>query len=79
MRARDAEQRRYVWRVGVLGFGLTTAALTTLWDGYKAMTQPRATAVGFVIDAVGNVVFFGLLGGYLWGRVMWALLRGRSR
>ena len=59
-RTREAGRARFVWRAGVLGFGLTAAvccaALALAWPGERSVWAP---------------ILAWPLAGYVWGRVMW--------
>lgn len=67
---KNQERSRFIWQKGVLGFGLTVAFLVTL---VEAIFQIRSGLnwFTFLLDLVLNLVFFGLIGGYLWGYIMW--------
>ena len=59
---------QFVFRYGVLGFGLATATLFVLVQGYRFGTT---TALFQLMPAF---ILFPLAGGYAWGRFMWWFL-----
>lgn len=63
---------KFVWRYGVLGWGVSTAILFSLlmagaegWDG-------------FLFKLILALVIFPI-GGYVWGRIMWAFLERKHQ
>jgi len=69
---RELGRSKFVWRYGVLGWGLTTAILFSLlmacaegWDG-------------FLFKLIPALVIFPI-GGYAWGRIMWAFFERKWR
>lgn len=75
--SQDQARRRFVWRYGVFGFGAGMAALSTAHDAWLLVSSPGGHWLTPVLQAILNVLFFGLAGGYVWGRVMWALFSAR--
>lgn len=61
---RKLGRKAFVWRYGVLGWGLSTAILFAAWTGY----QQGWTS--FLIQLPLALVLFPL-GGVLWGHCMW--------
>jgi hypothetical protein len=58
---------QYVLRYGVLGWGVSTAILFALIQGYLHGWD------GFLFQLIPALILFPL-GGILWGRYMWKLL-----
>jgi hypothetical protein len=58
---------RFVWRYGVLGWGLSTAILFSLWNGFSDGWD------GFLFKLIPALVLFPLAG-IVWGRFMWWFL-----
>lgn len=67
---RELGRSRFVWRYGILGWGLSTAILFSLWNGFSDGWD------GFAFKLIPALVLFPL-GGYVWGRCMWWFL-GRT-
>ena len=71
LRARG--KRAFIWRVGILGWGLTVLLLTLLWS---AILQPLLTGADFpsapevALRAVIGAPIWAI-GGYLFGLWMW--------
>jgi hypothetical protein len=57
-------RRRFVWVNGVVGWGIPTAILWSIWMGYSIGWN---RTVSFLISAL---IFFPI-GGYFWGAWMW--------
>ena len=70
-RASRLGRNRFVWRYGILGWGLPTAILFSLMRGYSEGWDQLP-----VILAISLVLF--PLGGILVGRVMWRRLERMS-
>jgi uncharacterized membrane protein len=71
--ARIAQGRRdFVWRFGVLGWGVMTAFLFALWQGVSQGWE------NFWLYLVLSLVIFPL-GGVIWGRVMWRVIERQAR
>jgi hypothetical protein len=64
---REQGRSRFVWLYGVLGWGVSTAILFSLWNGIRDGWD------GFFFKLIPALVLFPL-GGYLWGRFMWWFL-----
>lgn len=64
---REQGRSRFVVRYGVLGWGVSTAILFSLWNGFSEGWD------GFYFKLIPALVLFPL-GGYLWGRFMWWFL-----
>src|SRR6266540_6641388 len=62
---------RYILLYGVLGWGLSTAALGTCWSYYT--NEKMSTA-----DVVRPFVIFSM-GGVLWGAFMWSFIQKKHR
>ena len=58
---------QFVWRYGVLGWGLSTAIVFALFQSYTLGWS------GFFIHLIPALILFPL-GGILWGRFMWWFL-----
>lgn len=65
------ERSEFVWRIGVLRFGLGLAALSIAEDLFSTVKSTERSWGDFTLDLLLNLLFFGLLGGYLFGRLMW--------
>ncbi len=61
---------QFVWRYGVLGWGVTTAILFSLLMGLQDGWD------GFVFKLIPALILFPL-GGILWGRFMWMFMERR--
>jgi hypothetical protein len=61
---RKMGRETFVWRYGVLGWGVSTAILFAAWTGYQ---QGWAA---FLVQLPLALVLFPLTG-ILWGRCMW--------
>jgi hypothetical protein len=60
----------FVWRYGILGWGIPTAILFVLLQGYLDGWD------GLLFKLIPALVLFPL-GGIVWGRFMWAFLERR--
>jgi hypothetical protein len=69
---RSGGRRRFVLLYGVLGWGVSTAILFSLWQGYADGWD------GFVFKLITALVLFPL-GGVLWGRFMWWFMERKHR
>jgi hypothetical protein len=63
----------FVWRRGVIGFGLAFMALITVFDfmfRHEMFARVDSPVARFALIAAFNLPF-GALTGWLWGRRMW--------
>jgi hypothetical protein len=73
-------RRRFIWRFGVMRFGIPVATILSVFMGL----QDSAGSIGGLFSAetiagmVGSFVVAALVGGYMWGRLFWALGGGRN-
>lgn len=82
--ALDTARHRVVRRLGTIGFGVTWGIWMTGWFTWKDMPAHGwadiwTVSVGMHL-LLGLVIWIpaGLLAGYLWGRVMWALFAPKT-
>lgn len=68
---RKLGRSKFIWRYGVLGWGLSTAILFSLVMGYTEGWD------GFVFKLIPALVLFPI-GGYAWGHFMWMYLNWMS-
>jgi hypothetical protein len=70
----------FVWKFGVLGFGLPTALLGSVvyFLARFGLEFSVADVAGLLIPLVLVLLIVGLLGGYVWGRLYWALAQRSS-
>ena len=60
-------KKRFVVRYGVLGWGLSTAALFAVWTFYsKGSVRPLDVLLPFILFPVGGIA---------WGALMWSFLK----
>jgi hypothetical protein len=62
---------QYVLRYGVLGWGIPTAIVFSLIQGYRSGWD------GFLVQLILALIIFPL-GGILFGRIMWRLLEKKN-
>jgi hypothetical protein len=62
---------QYVLRYGVLGWGIPTAILFSLTQGYRSGWD------GFLVQLILALIIFPV-GGILYGRIMWRLLEKKN-
>ncbi len=78
-----AAKRRFVSRRGIWRFGLLWGVSMAIWTSWNELPDHRTATVittSFALRlGIGLVIWipFGLLAGYMWGRVMWAALAPR--
>jgi hypothetical protein len=82
--ALDTARHRVVQRLGVVGFGVTWGIGMAGWSTWGAMPSHRwsdiwTLSVGkHLLVALVISIPLGLLAGYVWGRMMWALYSPKS-
>lgn len=78
LQIRAKGMKRYVWRTGVIGWGLPVFAIfTPLMLGFGPRTHHLSKA-----EIVGSTIFslfVWMAGGYVFGRLMWKTLEKRYR
>jgi hypothetical protein len=70
----------FIWRVGVVGWGLPTAILSTvsLHVFRYGFMFSGPYLVGFVMHLVIFLLGVGIIGGYLWGAIYWSIATRRT-
>jgi hypothetical protein len=71
-RIRKLGRGKFVLRYGVLGWGISTAILFSLITGFTEGWD------GFVFKLIPALIIFPL-GGYVWGRLMWAFFERTNK
>ena len=65
----------YIWKQGVLGFGVPAALAKTVWDYVRdhGWTLGGLASSGTLADLALNLAFLGIAGGYVFGELRWHL------
>lgn len=69
-----SNKRRFIWLLGVCGFGLAMAIWSSIIDVRQHVSSASPDRIALIATILLNLLVLGLLAGYAWGWIMWRIM-----